>query len=264
MTKKQQRIELLIDVFEQPQQRAQVLPQTTPLELIDSILQEFRELEYLGSRPEHYELRRTDGFDLVEEQPLQDQVTSGAHLIFAERERPLPAGAARPQHAVYLREPLGRRVFKLHWLPAIVGRSAAAGGNKVEGNKVEGDKAEGGEFLAVNLGAHANGLRVSRRHAEIVAAGRGYAIRSLADNPTFLRRNLLTIEVKQEPQPLQDGDVIVLERSHIELKFIVRSATNGGPAEAADEAQADADAEDEHDVLEAAFDSAELNSAEGE
>jgi hypothetical protein len=252
MTKKQPRIELLIDVFDQPRQRAQVLPQLTPLELIDSILQEFRELEYLGSRPEQYELRRTDGFDLVEEQPVQEQLKNGAHLVLAEKERPLPPKAQRPQHAIYLRDPLGRRVYKLHWLPAIIGRTAPQAG----------DKGEGGELLAVNLAPHANGLRVSRRHAKITASGRHYYIECLADNPTFLRRNVLTIEVKGERQPLQHGDVIVLERSHIELKFLVRPLDSGG-LDAGDEEDEVEEVEDGA-ILEGALEASVINAAPDE
>ena len=45
------RLELFIDVFDQPKQRALALPTVTRNELVASILQEFREFDFLSDNP---------------------------------------------------------------------------------------------------------------------------------------------------------------------------------------------------------------------
>ncbi len=50
----QTRLDLRIDVFEKANQRALAMPNLTPPELIEAILLEFRELEYLSNKPADY------------------------------------------------------------------------------------------------------------------------------------------------------------------------------------------------------------------
>jgi pSer/pThr/pTyr-binding forkhead associated (FHA) protein len=117
-----------------------------------------------------------------------------------------------------LREVVSGQVYKLHWLPAIIGRP--------DKNQLLDDR------IAVDLESYKTGLRVSRRHAQIVEEDGRYFVESLSRNPTLLRSPDGSLEaVDSEKQPLQHDDVIQLERSNIALKFIVRSQENEKSAE---------------------------------
>lgn len=91
------RLEITIDVVGLPGQRALVLPSLTPTELVGNVLEEFREIEYLGARPGDYRLvGAPDGEPLDDGRPLSAQITPGAHLRLEERLVPLPKGGVRP------------------------------------------------------------------------------------------------------------------------------------------------------------------------
>lgn len=225
MSASQTRLELLIDVFEKPRQRALALPNLTPSELVDAIIQEFRELEYLSDTPADYQLLRAeDHAPLDEGSRLGQQVSKRERLILVERELPLPKDGQRPAKHIYLREQVTGRVYKLHWQPAIIGRT---------------DKSQPhNEWVAVDLAPHKTGLRVSRRHAKITEKKGQYYIESLAHNPTAIKDSEgNTIPLDSEKQPLNHGDVIYLERSNIALKFIVRE--DAQPPEAEDDSEKD-------------------------
>jgi len=205
------RLTLKIDVFEEKEQTAVALSGLTPPELIKSILQEFRELSYLNESPDEYALLKAD-----DDTPLDDEMAIGYQLrdddrlIMVEKERPLPSGTACPSHSIYLRDQTVGTVYKLHWLPAIIGRP--------DKNQSHDD------WLAVNLERHKAGLRVSRRHLEITEESGRYFVSGTPRNPTTIKGvdggEMLVME---EKRPLHNGDVIHLERSNIALKFIVRS-----------------------------------------
>lgn len=209
-TSGQTRLELIIDVFEKPQQRAQPLPELTPPQLVEAILREFRELEYLSHVPANYRLEKLAGTLLQADIPLREQVTEADnHLVLVEEEQPLPADTERPSLPIYLREQTSGTVYKLQWQPAIIGRPDAS--------QPHNDR------LAVNLETYKTGLRVSRRHAEITERDGCFYIATLSNNPTMLQRDEERAILTNTPYPLQNGDIIFLERSAIALKFIVRS-----------------------------------------
>ncbi len=212
MRANQSPLELHIDVFTQKNQRALALPDLHPPELVAAILQEFRELEYLGDAPEGYQLvRASDQTPLDDTRPLSKQhLTAQTRLILQELEEPLPTGTQRPTRPIYLREQLASKSYKLHWVPAIIGRLGQ--------NQAHND------WVAVNLSSHRTGLRVSRRQAQITETNGNYFIESLSSNPTALEDSTGT-RIVLEPHvryPLRHGDVIHLERSEIALKFIIR------------------------------------------
>ncbi|RME69677.1 MAG: FHA domain-containing protein [Chloroflexi bacterium] len=204
------RLELLVDVFEQKQQRALALPDLTPSQLVQAVLQEFRELEYLSDIPENYVLfKAEDKSQLVDDRPLQEQVAPGSRLVLVETRPTLPEGTRRPSQHLYLREQTSGKVYKLHWVPAIIGRP--------DPNQPHDD------WIAVNLESYQTGLRVSRRHAMITETDGQYFVESMSRNPTLLKTpDGELIPVGEEKHPLNPGDTIVLERSSISLKFIVR------------------------------------------
>ncbi len=219
MSSTQPRRKLLIDIFTQPGQEAQALSTLTPPALIEAILQEFRELEYLGSNPATYQLQKaSDGQALPDELTLA-QLVENERLVLVERSQPAPPGARPPSRALYLREERSnpgeeqnKQLYPLYWVPAIIGRP--------DSNRPDN------ALLAVNLEKAANGLglRVSRRHARIDEENGRYFVSSLApNNPIYHltaddQRTLLT----EAKHPLHPGDRLYLEGSELKLKFLVR------------------------------------------
>ena len=208
-----QRIELRIDIFDLTQQRAQALPNLSPPQLVEAILQEFTELEYLGALPENYQLlKAADNTPLDNEQSLQAQLGEEAHLILQERPlAALPAETRPPSRHIYLRESKTGKVFKLNWLPVIIGRP--------DRNQAHND------WVAVNLASFETGMRVSRRHAIITEQGGKFYIQKLSKNPVTLLPDKTPGQeapVGAERRPLHPNDLIRLDRSGISLKFLVR------------------------------------------
>jgi hypothetical protein len=210
MAEKQQRLELRIDLLDRTNQRAQALPSLTATELITAILEEFDEVDYLGNSSDDYVLYRKEDNALLDASiPLNQQLAPNAHLLLKDKEVSLPSGGRRCTQAAYLREMKTGTVYKLNWLPAFIGRP---------------DKSQPhNSLLCVNLEAHPSGVRVSRRHACITGEKGTFYIEGLSNNPTLLRRDTVTTKVTTEKQALQDGDQIVLGRSDITLKFILRN-----------------------------------------
>ena len=69
------RLELFIDVFDQPRQRALTLPTLTSGELLTSILQEFREYDFLSDNPGEYQLIKIE-----DNSPLESGKAIGEQL----------------------------------------------------------------------------------------------------------------------------------------------------------------------------------------
>ncbi|RRR68756.1 MAG: FHA domain-containing protein [Candidatus Viridilinea halotolerans] len=209
------RLELHIDVFAKPDQVAMALSTLTPNELIEAILSEFaRDLEYLSEESSDYKLvRRDDGTPLQDDLPIQQHVKNGTALRLIERDLPIPMMANRPSQAIYLRETSSQRLYKLHWLPAVIGRRDAS-------------VAATSPLLAVDLGSYSNGLRVSRHHAVISEGERSahYTIENLArsNSVVVLCENKRVTLGQEERHQLQHGDTIYLPNSELSFKFIIR------------------------------------------
>lgn len=206
------RLELFIDVFDQPRQRALTLPTLTSGELLTSILQEFREYDFLSDNPGEYQLIKIeDNSPLESGKAIGEQLQQKApNLRFVEQEVAAPNGTVRPSQPIYLREQVSGKVYKLHWLPALIGRS-------------DPDAADN-ERLAVNLDSAQAGLRVSRRHASITEENGQFYVTSLSQNPTSILIDGNTATISRR-WPLQNGTVIHLDRSGISFKFIIRQPT---------------------------------------
>lgn len=210
MSTSQTRLDIRIDVFEKEDQWAKPLSSLKPPELVSAIFQEFRELEYLSGNPDDYFLmNKEDAVPLNPDEPLQKQVSNNAHLVLQEQEQPIPFGTKPLSNPVYLREQSSGNVYKLNWMPAIIGRP--------DSNQAHDD------WLAVNLEVYPTGLRVSRRHAQITEENGRYYIKSLSNNPTILKNEANgETPIGNTPMPLANNDVLFLERSNISLKFIIR------------------------------------------
>jgi pSer/pThr/pTyr-binding forkhead associated (FHA) protein len=205
-----QRLELNIDVFDKPMQKAMAMPDLTPTELVEAILQEFQELEYLSDSPGDYVLVHADSKDpLQDDVEIQRQVRHQGRLAILEKAPETPAGAQPASKGLYLRDIATGNVTKVPFTPAIIGRPD----NNQPNN----------ELVVVNLESYPTGLRVSRRHAQITEERGKFFIESLSRNPTALRDeegNMMPVMAKK--RPINNGDTIVLERSNIVMKFIVR------------------------------------------
>jgi hypothetical protein len=205
-----QRLALNIDVFDKPMQKAMAMPDLTPAELVEAILQEFQELEFLSDSPADYILVHADSKDPLQDGiAIQQQVRHQGHLAILEKTPETPAIAQPASKGLYLRDITTGNVTKVPFTPAIIGRP--------DNNQPNND------LVVVNLESYPTGLRVSRRHAQITEERGKFFIESLSRNPTALRDssgNMMPVTNKK--RPINDGDTIVLERSNIVLKFIVR------------------------------------------
>lgn len=212
MSMAQSRLEIAIDVFDEKTRRASILPQLTAGELIEAIVQEFRSIIYLSDAPEGYSLMRARDQTLLQRTlPLGQQLKVGERLVLVENEDPLSEGTQRPTMPAYLCDEVSGKVYKLYWCPAIIGRP---------------DKdLPHNERIAVNLAEHERGLRVSRRHAQITQHAGHFLIESLSTNQTIIK-DLQGHETPLTDQsvPLEHGHLVVLEKSQIALKFVVRGA----------------------------------------
>jgi hypothetical protein len=204
------RLELFIDVLEHTNQRALALATITPPELVAAIIDEFQELSYLARTPAAYQLVKAEDRSLLDnDRPLNRQVAAKQRLILVEAEPPLPPGAQRPSRPIYLRDQDGA-VYKLHWLPAIIGRPDPAQPHN--------------DLIAVNLAEHSQGQRVSRRQAQISEEQGRFYLESLSQNQTTLRpqQGAAASLSPHTRLPLQHGDTIFLDLSQIALTFLVR------------------------------------------
>ncbi len=210
MSTAQSRLEVMIDVFENKNNRALIVPQLTVRELIEAIVQEFNALGYLSAAPAGYSLARgRDGGRLDPATPLGQQVKAGERLVLVEDEPRLPEGTRRPSRHAYLRDETSGKVYKLHWCPAIIGRPDA--------NLPHNDR------IAVDFAAHDHSIRVSRRHAQISEENGRFFIESLSPNPTTLKdAQGRETALNGRTLPLEHGDIVSLDQSQIALKFIVR------------------------------------------
>ncbi len=246
MSSSQARLDLLIDIFDLARQPARVLPKIKPSQLVEAIVQEFREIEYLADDPAQYYLARAS-----DEMPLDDsvelgrqQLASNAGLVLRERQPSAPDGARPFSRRIYLREQKLGKVYRLAWQPAIIGRTAES--------QPQGDA----QPVAVNLQPFPTGLRVSRRHLSIDESDGELAVENLSNNPALIQRTGgVQIPIEAGKIPLRADDIILLERGQIALKVILLpevepSAQGAFTAMTADEAATTGlQAVDEADVV---------------
>lgn len=219
MSSSQAFLDLLIDIFDLASQPAQVLPKIKPPQLVEAIIQEFREIECLADDPAQYYLARAD-----DETPLDDdmelgrqRLAPGAHLLLCERAVVAPEGAQPFRRRVYLREQSLGKVYRLAWQPAIIGRRAE--------NQAPGEVQQ----IAVDLQPFPTGLRVSRRHLSISESDGDLVVENLSNNPVFIQRaGGVQIPIQADKTSLLADDIIFLERSQIALKVLLLSEPEHG------------------------------------
>ena len=146
---------------------------------------------------------------LDERVPLGQQIKPNERLRLVEAEPVLPPGTQRPTKHAYLRDDATGKVYKLRWCPAIIGRP--------DSGLPHNDR------IAVNLAQHERGMRVSRRHAQITEQTGRFYIEGLSENQTTIKdaQGRATM-LDGRPLPLDHGQIVSLDQSQIELKFIIR------------------------------------------
>jgi hypothetical protein len=219
MSSSQAHIALLIDIFDLAEQPARVLPKIKPPQLVEAIIQEFRDIEYLADDPAQYYLARAG-----DEAPLDEgvelggqQLAPGARLVLRERDPAAPDGAQLFSQRIYLREQRLGKVYRLVWQPAVIGR------------RVESPSHGDAQPVAVDLQPFATGLRVSRRHLSIGESDGELTVENLSNNPALIQRaGGLQLSIESGKIPLRGDDIILLERSQIALKVLL--FPKAGPA----------------------------------
>lgn len=215
-----ERIELQIDILSKGKHRAQALATLTPLELMEEIVAEFHEDEgflHLNQGVEHLELLLDEGGTpkslAGQKKSLRELLGSRGSYSLRLQEKPIapPAGTQAVRQSAYLSEVESGHMYKLAWDPAIIGR--------LDKNQPYNER------VAVNLEAHPQGRRVSRRHAQISVENGGYQLEVLAQNPICLLRGDQEAQLLEKGQTvsLQNEDLILLERSGIKLELLLLS-----------------------------------------
>jgi hypothetical protein len=214
------RLNLIIDVLDTPNQPALALTSLSPTQLIEATLKEFQEIEYLGDSSENYQLLKiANGQALQPDLTLQEQLKDGERVRLVEKSPEYaPAGAVAARQPIYLRELNSGRVYKLNWLPAIIGRPDH---NQPDNN-----------LVAADMSKFDTGMRVSRRHAKIISSKEQdhFYLENMSGNVTKIktrRGETVTFSPQQPRLELEHGDIIYLERSNLSLKFIVRNNPAG-------------------------------------
>ncbi|RME53444.1 MAG: hypothetical protein D6790_17680 [Caldilineae bacterium] len=203
------RIECFIDVFHHTQERAQIRPDITPAELVQAIIDEFAgEISYLGRNASAYTIwLMEEERELDPGQRVDAQIRPGVRLALREREKPRPPGAHLLARPFYLREINHGYIYKVPWLPAIIGRP-------------DPSLAEN-ELVLVDLHDLPNGARVSRRHVRLLERdGEIFVERCARNSVTLLRAEGGEESLENHLLPLHPGDKIRLDRSQILLEAL--------------------------------------------
>ena len=190
-----------IDVFDQKGNQARVRKALTIGGLIDEILREFDDLDrriphayaiYLKNHAQALDRNRT----LAQ---LDIQPRDELEFRYARRSRREALPATRK---AFLHEEATRRIFELRWQPAVIGRP-------------DSDPAHN-ELLAINCEQFADGLRVSRRHAQITADRGEFYLESLSpNNPTVVNEEEVT-----QRRKLRSNDRIRMGKTQICFLFV--------------------------------------------
>lgn len=205
-----QRIECFIDILHHTQERALIRPDIMPPELVQAVIEEFAgEMHLLGRNASAYTIWLLDEEkELDPGRQVGAQVRPGARLALRERERPRPPGAQPLVRPFYLREINQGYLYKVPWLPAIIGRP-------------DPGLAEN-ELVLVDLHDLPNGARVSRRHVRLLERdGEIFAERCARNPVTLLRAGGGEENLADHLLPLRPGDKIRLDRSQILLEVLL-------------------------------------------
>jgi pSer/pThr/pTyr-binding forkhead associated (FHA) protein len=199
-------LEVVIDVFDETDQRASVRTTLTVGQLLAEVTREFADLDF-GDQIAYCLTMQGSSRPLDRDLTLSQQgVQSGDRLVLGWARNALKAPRRPVSVAAVLQESTTQVTFPIEWQPAIIGRPDA-------------DQTHN-QLLAANLEWLPNGRRVSRRHAQITEGAGVYYIESLTPkNATLLNGERLETG---RTYTLQPGDTIELGYSKITLRFMVQ------------------------------------------
>lgn len=204
-------IDVKIDVFENPGQRARVRKTLTARDLIQEILKEFDDIP--ADSPEKYAiyLKGDDRPLKADANLIQLDIQPQDELVFDYIRQTLRR-MFKPEQVVYLREEASGRVFTLEWQPAVIGRPT----NEADHNLT----------LAVNVQSLPQGMTISRRHAQITLSEGRYFLESLAENnPVLLNGKDVPVNARRE---LKNGDKLTLGRNNVTFTFLTHKPGETG------------------------------------
>ncbi|MAT42813.1 MAG: hypothetical protein CL609_10755 [Anaerolineaceae bacterium] len=199
-------LDLVFDIFDQTGQKAKVNKNLTISELMDEIIKEFDDLN--NDHSVEYAL-----FLKGNPKPLDKQKSLESLNIQMFDELVFQYASGTPRDVIEVKENCNAYVLveslneniKIEWQPAIIGRPD----NDPTHNKL----------LAINLQSAANGMSVSRKHAQILEEDHHYFIEPLSTyNPTYLNDETLPIEGKRE---LFNNDLLFISKARIKLVFTI-------------------------------------------
>jgi pSer/pThr/pTyr-binding forkhead associated (FHA) protein len=204
-------IDVKIDVFEHADQRARVLENLTPADLIVEILKEFDDIT--SDAPEKYAIY-LKGVDrpLTSTYTLEQlDIQPHDELVFDYVRQPIRQMLDSKDYAI-LREETTGKVFDIQWQPAIIGRPDSDAGHNI--------------ILAVNVRLFPNGMTVSRKHAQITFSEGHYYVEPLAEhNPVFLNSKEIPLNSRRE---IKNNDKLAIGRNQITMVFETQR-TAGSP-----------------------------------
>jgi hypothetical protein len=190
-----------VDVFDQKGNQAKVRKSLTIGGLVEEILREFDDLDrriphayaiYLKNRLQALDRNRT-----LAQLDIQPRDELECRYARRSRREALPVN-----RKAFLHEETSRRIFELRWQPALIGRPDADPSHN--------------ELLAINCEQFSDGLRVSRRHAQITADRGEFYVESLSpNNATFVNDEEITQRHKLHP-----GDRIRVGKTQITFVFV--------------------------------------------
>lgn len=212
MAEATQRIQCFIDVLDRERQRALVRKDVLPEELVKAVIDEFSsEIVYLGKNTDAYSIcLRETGRELDPKAVLDEQIGDDAQLALTEKEGSIPKGATALPVPFYLREQSQGFVYKIRWLPAIIGR--------FDPNENES------ELVAVDLQNTPNGMRVSRRHVRMLIRDGVVYLELQSRNPASLIRTDGNREnLEGQLLAFRHGDILKLDRSGVTLQALFQT-----------------------------------------
>ena len=195
-------IEVRLNVFEHTSQRARIKKTITVRGLIEEILKEFDDIG--AETPEKYILQ-LKGMDKplnpnqtlaqLDIQPQDELTLSYLHQTIRKMLDP-------KDHAI-LRMESSNLAFDIQWVPALIGRPSTDVNHNI--------------LLAVNMQLLAQGLTISRRHAQIIFQKGRFLIEPLAaNNPVYINGKDLPFGQAYEIRP---GDRIAFGQQKITCVF---------------------------------------------
>jgi len=195
-------IELELTIFDQPRQRVKVIQSLSVRVLIEEILKEFDDLDYLTV--DSYALFLKGQESWLDPCKTITQLDLKPHDELEMGYSRLNRNIKKAEDRVILFSPSGGRIYEIRQFPALIGRS----GNDQMMNTQ----------LAVDLKLLPDSGHISRHHFQLFVQNKKFYIQTIpGSNPVFLNAVLAPVAGTQE---VKHGDYIYLSQQHLPVLFL--------------------------------------------